>query len=114
MGNKRLLDIRPDGTEVWFEHDARDKKNIIHYNNPDVEPILNYTEALRLSAEYTKRGIKKSWFHYFHMPSWFEVKLRFEHGLDPYNPNHRKRIFEIVNRDYPKLKVTEKSHIPRN
>ena len=110
----RLLEIKPDGTEVWFKHDPIEKKNIIHYKNPDVEPVLDYAKALRLSAEYTKKGIKRSWMHYCHMPTWLMVKLRFEYGVDPWDPNNKKRVFQIINRDFPALKVTEKSHIPRN
>jgi hypothetical protein len=110
----RLLDIKPDGTEVWFEYDPIEKKKVIHYKNRDVEPVLDYCAALRQASEYTQNGIKRSWFHYFHMPDWFALKLRYEYGIDPWDQNNRKRIFEIVNRDFPKLKVTEKSHIPRN
>ena len=52
----RLLEIKPDGTEVWFKHDPIEKKNIIHYKNPDVEPVLDYAKALRLSAESCRRS----------------------------------------------------------
>ena len=110
----RLLEIKPDGTEVWFEHDRIAKKNVIHYKNPDVEPVLDYAKALRMSSEYTRKGIKRSWMHYCHMPTWLMMKLRFEYGVDPWDPNNKKRVFQIINRDFPALKVTEKSHIPRN
>lgn len=114
MGHQRLLDIKPDGTEVWFEHDPIAKTNTKFYKNPDVEPVLDYCKALRHAAEYTQRGIKREWWHYFHMPDWLALKIKFEYGVDPWDMNNRKRVFEIVNRDFPALKTTEKSHIPRN
>ncbi len=113
MGHKRLLDVKLDGTKVWFEHDSIEKKNHIHYEHPDVEPILEYTKALRLASEYSKEGIKKEWWHYMHIPDIVICKLRFEHGLDVWNKNHQKRIFEVINRDFAYLKVTEGKHVPR-
>lgn len=110
----RLLEIKPDGTEVWFEHDSIEKKNRIHYKHPDLEPVLDYTHALRMASEYTRNGIKREWWHYAHIPNMVILKLRHEYGLDIYNKNHNKRIFEVLNRDFAYLKVTEKSHIPRN
>ena len=110
----RLLEIKPDGTEVWFKHDPIEKKNTIHYKNPDVEPILEWTKALRLATEYTKKGIKRSWMHYCHMPTWLMAKLHFEHKIDPWDPNNKKRIFQIIETDYPYLKVTDAKHIPKN
>ena len=110
----RLLEIKPDGTEVWFKHDPIEKKNTISYKHPDVEPILEWTKALRLASEYTKKGIKRSWWHYFHMPAWLQVKLKFDHGVDPWDPNNKKKVFQVVEEHYPWLKVTESKHIPRN
>lgn len=110
----RLLEIKPDGTEVWFEHDPIAKKNTIHYKHHDLEPTLEYTKALRLAAEYSKKGIKKDWWHYCHIPIIVIMELRTKYGLDIYNKNHQKRIFEVINRDYPYLKVTDGKHIPRN
>lgn len=106
----RLLEIKPDGTEVWFEHDSIEKKNRIHYKNPDLEPVLDYTKALRLASEYSKDGIKKEWWHYCHIPNMVLLKLRFEYGLNWMDKNHAKRIGEVINRDFAYLKVTEKNH----
>jgi hypothetical protein len=111
---QRLLEIKPDGTEVWFEHDSIEKKNRIHYKNPDVEPVLEYCKALRLAAEYSKKGIKKSWWHYVFVPDWLLLKFRFEYGIDPWDKNNKKRCFEIINRDFPYLKLTEGFHVPKS
>ena len=110
----RLLEIKPDGTEVWFHHDPIEKKNTIQYKHHDLEPTLEYAKALRLASEYTRNGIKRDWWHYCHIPVIVIMELRMKYGLDVYNKNHQKRVFEVINRDYPYLKVTEKSHIPRN
>lgn len=110
----RLMEIRADGTEVWFKHDPIAKKNTIFYKQPDVEPVLDYCNALRQASEYTKKGIKRSWWHYFHMPPWLLLKLKFEYGVDPWDPNNKKRVFEIMNRDFPKFKVTDGKHAPKH
>lgn len=109
----RLLSVSPDGLEKWFVHDPIEKTNTIIYKQPDLEPVLEYTKALRLAQEYTKQGIKREWWHYAHIPNIVLMKLRTEYGLDYWNDNHKKRIFEVLERDFPYLKVTEKSHIPK-
>lgn len=103
----RLLEIKPDGTEVWFKHDPIEKKNVLHYKHPDLEPVLDYCKALRLATEYSKKGIKQSWWHYRFVPNIVILKLRTEYGLDYYDENHRKRCNEVLDRDFPYLKVTE-------
>ncbi len=110
---KRLLEIRPDGTEKWFVHDPIAKTNTIIYENHDLEPVLDYTHALRQAAEYSRKGIKKGWWHYLHLPNIIIAKLRFEYGLDVWNENHKQRIFEVINRDFAYLKVTEGYHVPK-
>ncbi len=112
--SKRLLEIKPDGTEVWFHHDPIEKKNTIAYEHHDLEPILDYAKALRSATEYSKRGIKKGWWHYLTIPNIVIAKLRFEYGLDVWNKNHQKRIFEVINRDFPYLKTTDGKHVPKS
>jgi hypothetical protein len=110
----RLLEIKPDGTEVWFHHDPIAKTNTIEYKQADLEPVLDWTRALRLASEYSKKGIKRDWWHYCHIPNIIVLKLKTEYGLDVYNKNHQKRVFEVINRDFPYLKATDGKHIPRN
>lgn len=112
MGSKRLLSIDPDGTEKWFVHDPIAKTNTIHYEHHDLEPILDYAHALRMATDYSKKGIKRGWWHYAHIPNIIIAKLRFEYGLNVWDNNHKKRIFEVLNRDFPKLKLTEGFHVP--
>lgn len=109
----RLLEIKPDGTEVWFHHDPVEKTNTIHHKQPDMEPVLEWTKALRLATEYTKKGIKRDWWHYCHIPNIIALKLRQDYGLDVWNKNHQKRVFEVINRDFPYLKVTDGKHVPK-
>ena len=109
----RLLEITESGLEKWFHYDPIEKKSTVEYKQPDLEPVLEWTKALRLASEYSKQGIKKEWWHYMHIPDIVICKLRFEHGLDVWNKDHQKRIFEVINRDFPYLKVTEGKHVPR-
>ena len=41
---KRLLEVQPDGTQVWFHHDEMAKKNHIEYKQP-VNAILEHNKA---------------------------------------------------------------------
>lgn len=110
MGRLRLLDVGPDGLEKWFEYDPITKTKTIHYKQPDIEPVLEYTNALRKCSEYSREGIKKGWWHYAHIPNIVIIKLRTEYGLNIWNRNHEKRIWQVINSDFPYLKVTEKMH----
>lgn len=75
----------------------------------DVAPSLQYTQDLRNNPEYSKRGIKKDWWHCVHIPQVVCGQMLTEDGFDVYraHPTEIKK-FLSKNRDkYSKLFVTE-------
>jgi hypothetical protein len=48
--------------------------------------------------------------HYAQIPAVTILEMRFKHGVDIFNKNHEKRMFQLLNTDYPHLKTTTKTH----
>src|SRR6185503_2653540 len=94
------------GVETW--EDMNDGHLQVHYRQ-DVEPILYYTSALRKDG-LTDHCIKKDLWHYAQIPPVIILEMTFKHGVDVFNKTHLKRVFELLKRQYPQLKVTEKMH----
>jgi hypothetical protein len=83
-----------------------------HYRQ-DVEPVLDRAKALRNDG-LADKGIKNDFWHYGYLPAVVILELRAKYGLNVFDKNHVKRVFEVVNRDYPHLKTTDKIHVPRH
>lgn len=88
--------------------DMNDGHLQVHYRQ-DVEPVLEYTKTLRNEGA-TDSGIKREMWHYATIPPVVIYEMRFKHGVDIFNKNDTKRVYELINREYPHLKVTEKMH----
>ena len=74
----------------------------------DVQPLLDRnSEYANLGA--TDAGIKKGLWLYCSIPLTVVVELR-NKGIDVYKSSDRKRVFQAINRDYPYLKTTSKTH----
>lgn len=91
-----------------YEDMTVDNKLQVHYRQ-DVEPTLEYAKTLR-NAGATDYGIKKDLWHYAQIPPVIILEMKFKHGVDVFDKNHLKRVFELLNREYPYLKCTEKHH----
>ena len=96
------------GVEQWVDATADDHRLQVQYKQ-DVEPLLEVCKAERNDG-LTDYGIKQDLWLYARIPPTVILKLRFEHGVDIFKRDHLKRAFEIINRDYPYLKCTEKRH----
>lgn len=75
----------------------------------DVEPVLNQCKEMA-NCGSTDQGIKKGFWHYAEIPLSVVLELK-KQGIDIHDRNSSKRLFETINRDYPYLKVTQKSHV---
>lgn len=102
----KFVELDNKGVETW--EDEYEGKLQVHYRQ-DVEPILDYTANLR-NAGATDYGIKKDLWHYAQIPPVIILEMKFKWGIDVFNKNHLKRVFELINREYPRLKCTEKQH----
>lgn len=106
---KRLLDFNPiTGEKVWFDYDANDQMTITH--EQDVTGALEYAHARNTDSNYSKKGIKNDMWHYARVPNSVILEMKQKHGVDFFNKNHAKRMFELLNTEYKQFKTTEKTH----
>jgi hypothetical protein len=106
---KLLLDYNPvTGEKVWFDYGEDDRLVITH--EQDVNPSLEYSHARRNDAEYTRKGIKNDLFHFARVPNIVIMEMQSKHGVDFFDKNHAKRVFELLNTEYKYCKTTDKVH----
>lgn len=85
-----------------------DNRLQIHYRQ-DVEPVLQVAAEERKYG-LTDGGIKDGLWLYARIPAVVILKLKYEYGVDVFKKDHLKKAFEIINRDFPYCKTTEKHH----
>jgi hypothetical protein len=107
----KFVDFDPLNGVAMYE-DMYDGKLQFHYRQ-DVEPLLEYTKALRNSGA-TDSGIKRDMWHYAQIPPVIIMEMKNKWGVDLFNRDHEKKVFELINREYPFLKTTTKHHSVRN
>jgi hypothetical protein len=107
---KRLLDYDPlTGMRTWFDYDSNDVMYLTE--EQDVNPILDSNAAKRNDTEYSRKGIKKDWWHYADIPLVVILELKRKHGVDLMAKKvDWKSAFKIINREYPYLKTTTGTH----
>ena len=108
---KRLLDINPlTGMAVSFEwNDAEGSLTIGHHQDP-TNVIENNKWAL-LDIETHRKQAKKDWIHYAKIDEIVILEWKQKYGVDFYNPNHWKRVMQLLNDpDYKYLKRTSYKH----
>jgi hypothetical protein len=109
----KLLDWDPQRGLAQYE-DTYDGRLQVHYRQ-DVEPVIEIANAERINGLADKAGkqSKQDFYLYARIPPVVELEMKYKHGVDMHNRNHTKRFFELLEREYPKLKTTDKVHIPR-
>ena len=109
--SKRVLDYEPmTGITTYFDYDAHND-TAITYREQDVSPILEANKQLANDDSVTKNGIKDSWWHYAQIPNIVIEKWLNEDGVNLYDKNHQKRVFQLLNQpEYRYLKTTTKMH----
>lgn len=105
---KRLLDFDPlSGMSTFHEYKSGTDETIIS-TSQDVEANLEWSRGLQKDDDYSKKGIKKEFWHYGHIPSEILHKWLVE-GVDI---NDTKALFKKVNSpEYSYLKTTTKKHL---
>lgn len=98
------------GATTYFDHDEIDDKTTL-YTVQNVQGLLDRNKSIA-NQGLADQGIKENWWHYCDIPLTVELELR-KKGIDISNPDHGKKMFEIINRDYPYLKLTTKKHVSR-
>lgn len=103
----KFVEYEPDRGVATYE-DEYEGKLQVHYRQ-DVEPVLELAKTERING-LTDKGIKQDFWLYARIPPVIIMEMRFKHGVDLFNRDHEKRVFELINREYPHLKTTEKHH----
>lgn len=107
---KRLLDFNPlTGEKTWFQFDAHNEQMTITHEQ-DVSEALRQAKAMANDGDYSKRGIKNDMWHYARVPNTVIIDMKNRFGVDFFNKNHAKRMFELLNTEYKQFKTTEKTH----
>jgi hypothetical protein len=81
-------------------------QQITVHRSSDVQAHVDLAKAKANDDEYSRRGIKESWWQYATIPPIQQLQLRAK-GLDVGNPEHFKRIVEEINLNMPDLKTTQ-------
>lgn len=112
---KKFLDFDPfTGIEQIFHYDESKDSYTIEYKAADVEPQLDAAATLKNDPDYTKSGMKSGWLHYAHIPTAVQLKWLYEYGVDVYNKDHQKKVWQLVNDpEFRRLKTTDKYHEPK-
>lgn len=93
---------------TWYEGIFDDEGNATIITRQDVKPVIDHIQRKRDSG-YVDRGIKKGFWHYATIPAYVEVELR-KKGINIYNKHQTNELLKIIDRDYPYLKNTYKTH----
>jgi len=110
---KRLLDFNPLTGEACYFEQSGDGSLLIH-NVQAVTKLLERNKRLASDTARTKKGMKKDWWHYASIPNILITKWKKELGVDIFDHNHKKKVFELLNSpEYRYLKTTHAKHAPR-
>lgn len=104
---KRVVDYDPtSGITTTFEYDPVSDITIVG-REQDVEAALERNKRLQNDPQYSKNGIKNSWWHECFIPSVIIEKWLNEEGIDVFNKDHIKKVRQKLNSpEYRYLKTT--------
>jgi hypothetical protein len=112
----RLLDYNPISGESVIFHDNHDGTfNIEHLQSRAViDALIDANKELANDTTLTRRGMKKDWWKYATIPNIIILKWKKELGVDIFNRNDKKKMFELLNDpEYKFLKTTHATHTPK-
>ncbi len=89
-------------TETAWDENAQEMTLI---RTADVQPVLDYTRRFSHEAGMNRKDIQEGWWCYAKLPPIVILQMRAK-GIDVFNRNDQKRMFEEINANYPHLKMT--------
>ena len=97
---------------MWFEYEKHsDRMTITH--SQDVTPHLGMAHFMATDDKYTQHGFKHDMWHYAHVPNAAILDMQQRFGVDFFDRNQSKRVFQLLNTEYKRFKTTAKNHAPR-
>jgi hypothetical protein len=110
---KQLLDFNPlTGEKVFFDYEESTGRIVINHEQ-DVELAKDVAHHLATDGSYSSDGIKRDWWHYAKVPNIIIMDMKNRFGVNFFDKNDEKRMFELLNTEYKVFKTTEKTHVPR-
>ena len=79
----------------------------------DCTALVDHNRELK-ATRATDIGIKKGLWLYCSIPVGVQYELLWKHGVDITQRDHWPRLFDLINKEYPDLKTTDKTHSFRN
>ena len=109
---KKIIDYDPwSGMTTTFEYDELTDQTYVG-SEQDCGALLELTAALRNNEQYSRDGMKDSWWHYAIIPPIIIEKWLKEDGVNVFNRDHEKAVFRKLNSpEYKYLKTTAKMHM---
>jgi len=89
-------------TEMAWD-DQNQEMTLIRTAN--VAPVLDYAKAFSNEAGLNREDIKRGWWKYATLPPIIILQMRAK-GINVFDQNDQKRMFEEINTHYPHLKCT--------
>lgn len=89
-------------TDTEWDESAQEMKLI---RTADVEPVLDFTKAVANEVGMNRADIARGWWLYAKLPPIVILQMRAK-GIDVFDQNDQKRMFEEINTEYPALKAT--------
>lgn len=104
-----LFDYDPvTGIRSYWEYDEDTGKGLFR-REQDVTAVVDY--ATRIRNEVADGRLEDNYMRlYAVIPAGVELELMGK-GISIYDPNNTRRILEEINRNYPKIKTTDRTHV---
>ena len=111
MDERRVLSYDPmSGMTVYYHFDEQTDAITLEYEQ-DVESVLEAAKTAQNTPEYSRQGIKNEMWHYGTIPNILITKWLVEEGINVYDDNDWKKVWQKLNDpDYKYLKMTTKHH----
>lgn len=96
-------------SDYRVQYHEEDGNSIVSYWQ-DAEPLMDYAAACRREdREHTAFGKRGEFRRVMTVPMTTVLAISTELGLDPFNPEHSKKIYEVLKgRDYAKFRTVDK------
>jgi hypothetical protein len=105
----KFLDYDPVRGLYQYEDRTQGGNLQLHYRQ-DVEPVLDLAQYERNNGLADKAGKKQEFYLYARIPPVIQLEMKYKYGVDIHDRNDLKRAFELINREYPRFKCTDRQH----
>ncbi len=84
-----------------------DGRNVVKYEQ-DLQPYWDVNAEFRANGDRWRQGVKEGFAHAAFVPDLVIVDMLTRFGVNFYDKNQRKRVLELIEKEYPHCKTTDK------